>query len=303
VLDRLSNQSIPVRVMDGPAEPYRFHHAKYAVVDDRAIVLTENWKPAGTGGRSSRGWGVVLDAPAVRQGLVRAFEADTRARHTLGWDAYRHNESFEGVTPSETTYGTRFDPQTLTAQRAELLVAPDNAAGEVETLLDNASDSIRVVQVSIDGLNNRLLAASIDAARRGVDVDILLSQAWYTREDNRALAANLTALAEREDLPLSARLAEPNGRFEKIHAKGVVVDGEHVVLGSLNWNDNAFENNREVAVVLTGESVAAYYGKVFRADWRGGIWRLAVGLLLALALGLLLAVGVGRKIEFAGGVR
>jgi cardiolipin synthase len=42
--------------------------------------------------------------------------------------------------------------------------------------------------------------------------------------------------AAADDRPLEVRLADPNGAFEKIHAKGLIVDDDQVVLGSLNWN-------------------------------------------------------------------
>ena len=57
-LNRLSTGGVEVRVLGGPHARFAYHHPKYAVVDDEALVLTENWKPAGTGGHDSRGWGV-----------------------------------------------------------------------------------------------------------------------------------------------------------------------------------------------------------------------------------------------------
>lgn len=50
------------------------------------------------------------------------------------------------------------------------------------------------------------------------------------------MAAWLNRHAEARNLSLEARVADPNGRFEKIHAKGVIVDRETVIVGSLNWN-------------------------------------------------------------------
>ncbi|TQR22553.1 hypothetical protein C9J85_07385 [Haloferax sp. wsp5] len=61
-LDRLAEAGVSVRVMTGPRARYRYHHAKYAVADGQAVVLTENWKPAGSaviiregGGHGRRG--------------------------------------------------------------------------------------------------------------------------------------------------------------------------------------------------------------------------------------------------------
>ena len=297
-LDRLAAANVSVQVVDGPAARYRFHHPKYAVVDEQAVVLTENWKPAGVGGTSSRGWGAVTDSPAVVAGLERTFRADSGWRDARSWGRFRENESFEPAAPTTGRYPSRIDSESVPVERVELLVAPDNAAGRVEGLLGNATESIRVVQVSIGGPEDPLLRESIEAARRGVDVEILLSNTWYTREENRELVESIRATADREELPLSIRLAEAGGRYEKIHAKGVIVDGDTVVLGSLNWNANAYHENREVALVLYGEQAGAYFGDVFERDWRGGITLVPVGLLAVVALALSLAGIVARRISF-----
>lgn len=53
-LDALASAGIDVRVLGGPRARYRFNHAKYAVIDDSALVTTENWNPAGVGAAASR---------------------------------------------------------------------------------------------------------------------------------------------------------------------------------------------------------------------------------------------------------
>jgi len=297
-LDRLVAANVTVTVLGGENGRYRFHHAKYAVVDDQAVVLTENWKPAGTGGASSRGWGAVVDTAAVVDGLVRTFRADSDGRGARPWERFREDATIEPGAPTSGRYPTRIEPRRVNVERTELLVAPDNAASRVGDLLANATDSIRIVQMSIGGRDDRLLRETIAAAERGVDVQILLSSAWYAREDNRQLVADLRKVAGRDGVELSVRLADPGGRYEKIHAKGVIIDGDTVVLGSLNWNDNAYENNREVALVLHGRAVGSYFGEVFERDWRGGITLVPAGSLAAPLIAAMPAALLVRRIEF-----
>jgi cardiolipin synthase len=131
-------------------------------------------------------------------------------------------------------------------------------------------------------------------------VRFLLGSAWYNEMENRRIAERLRTIEDREDLDLAVRLANPRGRFDSIHAKGVVVDGDRVLLGSLNWNNNSARHNREVALVLHGEAVGAYYQSVIRGDWEGGATRLLIGIALAV---LIAAVGAGlvaRRIRFEG---
>ncbi|WP_248299423.1 phospholipase D-like domain-containing protein [Halorhabdus amylolytica] len=302
LLDRLVANGVTVRVVDGPYARFDHHHAKYAVVDDRALVLTENWKPAGTGGTSSRGWGVLLTQRELVADLVATFRADIGWRDAVHWEQFRDGRAFSEGGRTNGSFQRRYRPRTHRATGAALLVAPDNAESGVIERLDGAEESISVVQVGVGGPEQAFVRALKRAADRGVDVRLLLSRAWYAAEDNRAVAEELERWADRADASLSVRLARPRDRFGKIHAKGVVIDGDIVLLGSLNWNDHSARENREVVVVLEGEGPAGYYERVFRGDWRAAIWRLSIGLAAVVLLTVMGATLVGRRIEFDGSV-
>ncbi|WP_254543660.1 phospholipase D-like domain-containing protein [Halomarina pelagica] len=299
-LDRLAAAGIPVHVVDGPRARYAYHHAKYAVADDRALVLTENWKPSGIGGRSSRGWGVVVNDARTAEALAATFRADTGWLDTRPWRAFRRDASFVNATVAAGDYPRRIAPERLRVERVRVLAAPDNAERALRGVVANATRSVDVVQVSLGGPDGPFTGAAVAAARRGVRVRVLLSGAWYVREENAALAERLNALATRENVPLSVRLADPRGRFEKVHAKGVVVDGDLAVVGSLNWNAHAARENREVALVLEGEAVGEYYGRAFEADWRASSTRTRVplGLLGAIAAAAAGVLALARRVEF-----
>ncbi|WP_049893531.1 phospholipase D-like domain-containing protein [Halogranum rubrum] len=299
-LDRLAAAGVEVSVLGGERARYDFHHPKYAVVDDDALVLTENWKPSGTGGRSSRGWGVRVDSAETAGELAAVFRDDATGPDTTPWSQFRLGRSFTPTHPANGSFPTRFDPQSVAVDRVRLVTAPGNAEGAIVGVVDNASEQISVIQPTIGSRHHTYLRATLRAAERGVEVRILLSGAWYVEEDNRRLVEWLNEWAERRDAPLEARVVDPEGRFEKIHAKGVVAD-DRVVVGSVNWNNNSVRENREVAVILDGDEPTAYYREVFDADWKGGggTDRVPLGVVVATALAVLVAVGVARKrIEF-----
>jgi phosphatidylserine/phosphatidylglycerophosphate/cardiolipin synthase-like enzyme len=298
-LDRLSDAGIEVRVVTGPYARYEYHHAKYAVADEQAVVMTENWKPAGTGGNSSRGWGVVTNQSEVVSGLVDTFEADAGWRDAAAWETYRDGRTFQRGGTATTSYPSRFDPATVPVERTELLLTPDNAQGELVAELDAAEESIDVIQPAIGGWDEPLVTALRRAADRGVEVRILLSSAWYVREENQQLVDRFEAWADRTGAPLSARVADPGGRYGNIHAKGAIIDEERVILGSLNWNEQAATVNREVVLVLHGTAVAEYFDRVFEADWAGGQPTLPVGLTAAVLGVVVIGVLAARRIRFA----
>ncbi len=272
-LDRLTAAGVPVKVLAGEYTRYRTHHPKYAVIDDQALVLTENWKPAGTGGHSSRGWGVVLDDQTIADELAAMFWADANWTAAQQWDSYRSTVKPVTAQRANKTYPTRFVTEQYTATEVTITAAPENTGDALLERLENANESIHIQQVRI-APDVELLNATIAAARRGVNVEILLSSAWYVESENRELAARLRETATEEDLPITVALVEPRSRFEKVHAKGVIIDKQYVAVGSLNWNPTAVNDNREITAIINDSAVATHYLAVFRADDRGGRWLL-----------------------------
>ncbi|APX95797.1 phospholipase D-like domain-containing protein [Natronorubrum daqingense] len=300
VLETLEDGDVEVRAIGGEGSRYRFHHPKYAVADDQVLVTSENWAPAGVGGESSRGWGVLLEDETLAADLEAVFDADFEGWDTVPGSEYREDTSFVddegGGEEPPGSYPSEYGPEPTAIEAAELLVAPDNAESRVEELLADADEEILVKQASI-AADASVLEETIDAAHRGVDVQILLDSTWYHEDDNRALADELEEYATSEGLSLEVGLVEETDRFEKIHAKGVVIDREIAIVGSANWNENAFENNREVLLALSGEEIATYYADVFEDDWDGDEdrWALPFELSLTVVAALAIAAIIGRR--------
>ncbi|GAB3423862.1 phospholipase D-like domain-containing protein [Haloparvum alkalitolerans] len=293
-LDRLAAAGVEVRVLDGPRTRFAFHHAKYAVADDRAVVLTENWKPAGTGGAGSRGWGVTLRDRKTADELAALFERDATAVDARPWGRFAANASFHGDGPASGSYPARFDPATFADARIEVLTAPGNAEDRVVARVDAADERVLGVVPRTGGRDQRIVRALGRATDRGVETRLLLSGAWYDREENAALAEHLSA-----DRGVAAGVADGRGRYAKLHAKGLVID-DTAVIGSLNWNDAAAGRNREVLVAVEHPAVADFLAQVIAADASGGTRRLPVALLGGVLVAL---CGAGtlarRRVRFA----
>jgi len=300
LLDRLSSHGgIRVWVYGTSEAPYAYHHAKYAVVDDRTLVATENWKPGGLGGAANRGWGTVVTGADVAAAHASVFDADAQRPAAMPWREYRGRVDPVYGSVDRGSYPSRIESERLHADSVRLLVAPDNAQRGIVDVVDGANESLRVQQVSME--HGPLLSATVDAARRGVAVRLLLSGADYVREDNRELATALNERADREGWDLQVRVADAEG-FDAVHTKGAVVDGRHVVVGSLNWNDHSAQRNREVVLVLSGDAVGDYYADAFDRDWRTDpSRRVPLSLVLAGLAAVVLAAVVGyRRIGFGG---
>lgn len=266
-LDRVRAAGVPVYVLDGDRRRYRYHHPKYAIADDTAIVTSENWKPAGTGGASSRGWGIAIADEDVAADLSRVFETDLEWRDRVSWSRHGETGPVQAGNRTSPLPVDNHPPRTIPIDRAELVVAPADAMERMHDLIRDAEHRIDIQQVRIGDPDFPLLQAAIDAAQRGVHVRIQLDSTWYVADENAAMVAHLESLAAESDYDLDIAKMEPVDRFEKIHNKGMIVDGETVVVGSMNWNNVSALENREVSLIVEGDAVADYYTAVFEDDW------------------------------------
>jgi hypothetical protein len=172
----------------------------------------------------------------------------------------------------------------------ELVLSPDTSLNEnsaVLGIIQRAKKTLYIEQNSIrrrwgklgddpeteGDVPNIALQAVIAAARRGVQVRVLLDSTWYNVQgdedrDNDNVALWLNELAAREQLDVVAKVINLDTTgLQKIHAKGVIGDDAEVFVGSINWTENSFKGNREVGVVVKHPKIAGYYADLFRRDW------------------------------------
>ena len=275
----LQAAGIPVLVMasgNAAHPPYRFNHAKYLVIDrSRVFITSENFKSHGfpEAGRSgNRGWGVVVEDDGLAQYFAAVYTHDV----TGGWCSEPSftggGEEYAWARP----YQAHFPPYRFSDATVVPVLSPDTSH-LIRGMIRKSEKSIDIEQAYItntsDGTFNPYLLETIDAARRGVRVRILLDSYSYNvegPEDNDELVRLLNVLAEREKIPLEARCADLPGRnLIKIHNKGVIVDGRWVLVSSINWNDNSPTFNREAGVIIDHYGVAGYLTRVFEDDWEG----------------------------------
>ena len=278
---KMNSGGIPVFEMAAPEgghAPYRYDHAKYLVIDRRAVLLTsENFKyngfpPAGFNG--NRGWGVYLEDPALAEYFSSVYQTDyggpsvTPIRGSAG--------NFEPVPAGK--HAVEFTPAHFFNATVRPVLSPDTS-GQIMDLVQSARTSIEIEQAYITNETpytlNPYLSAAINASRHGVHVRVLLDSYWYNTEDekdNDEMAALITRIGTTEQIPLEARCADlAAGNLEKIHNKGVIVDGQRVLVSSINWNSNSPNFNREAGVIIDHPGVARYFLYVFEDDWNGTV--------------------------------
>jgi cardiolipin synthase len=276
-LSRCGASVLLMETTDAAHAKYRFDHAKYCIIDDEGVFVTsENFKPTGfpkKGTDGNRGWGAYLEDARVAAYFGEVFAHDTGGGDVIPYDGA---ESVVEELPGR-SYEREFAPLTVANVSVTPVLSPDTSHLVTELMM-SAQSSIDIEQAYIsnwsDNRPNPYLDAAIDAARRGVQVRVLLDSYYYNIEgecDNDEMAAFINDIARREHLPLEARCADLDANtMVKIHNKGVIVDKTRVLVSSINWNENSPCFNREAGVILEQPDIGAYYTAVFEDDWCAG---------------------------------
>ena len=278
---RMNASGIPVLQMAAGKDvhpPYRYDHAKYLVLDQRAVLLTsENFKYSGfppAGSNSNRGWGVYLEDPALAKYFSTVYQTDSTGSSVIPIKG----SAGDPETVPAGKHAVEFTPERFSGATVRPVISPDTSS-QIIDLIQSARTSIEIEQVYITNETpltlNPYLAAAVNASRRGVHVRVLLDSYWYNIEDekdNDEMAALISSIGTTEQIPLEGRCADlAAGNLEKIHNKGVIVDGQRVLVSSINWNSNSPNFNREAGVIIDHTGVAQYFLTVFEDDWNNTV--------------------------------
>ena len=219
-LARLKALGVPAQF----SKPYfDLTHQKSIVADGaRALIMTGNLDR--TYYKKDRDFQVLDADPADAAAIGTAFESD--------WEGKR------SVAPDGT----------------DLIWSPGSEE-EIASVIGSAKHSLLVYNEEMNDVD--IEDALEDAARRGVDVGVLMSMdtGWLS-----AFSA-LTAAG------VHVRTFDAKASTY-VHAKIVLSDGKLAFLGSENFSDGSLDANRELGIVLTEPAVIAGLVSVFISDWK-----------------------------------
>ena len=139
-----------------------------------------------------------------------------------------------------------------------LIVLPDDTAKPILEAVAGAKQSLRVKMFVFS--DPALIAAVIDAHKRGVKTQVMLNPARRSGEaENEATRKAL----ERAGVEVK----DSNPAFDVTHEKSAVIDGETAMVMSLNWETKNLTETRDYAVVTSHKHEVAEVAACFDADW------------------------------------
>jgi len=299
---RLQEAGVQVRMLHGDANGfrrYRYDHAKYAVADGRrCLVMSDNWTNTSvpvTPMTGNRGWGIITESDGLAAHLTGIFEGDWNpaSPDSTAFDADAVLLVEGPPPPPDGAQRALPDPLPCWEIAGPVGIAPcaapEHALLETRGVCGLMRSATRTLDVQQNSLHlywggfgpegslettpSLFLAEVVAAARRGVRVRVLLDGAYIDGNDprdNTHTKAWLAALAAAEQLPLEARILDRGATGMAVHNKGLIVDGEKVLVSSINWSENSPLENRELGLIVESPAAAGYYLQVFERDWAGG---------------------------------
>jgi len=277
-------KNITVVLYDGPL---RYMHAKYIIMDGRsAFITSENlgysgFMPGGEYG--NRGWGAIVDGETVGE-LLEIYNEDIA--DSVPFTCQPGKYVLNKWDPAG-AYSPSFERNIYTDQKVDLIYSPDSL-DELLSLINSARKSIDVEEFyiythwgsptydSVESSPNPLLEALIDKARDGIEVRILLDSSYYNMDEEKSVSnyntiIHVNNISENEKLPLEAAAMDLDFHgLSTLHNKGIIVDGNKVLVSSINWNENSVMNNRETGIIIEGDA-AGYYKGIFEHDWKSAL--------------------------------
>jgi cardiolipin synthase A/B len=203
-------------------------HEKSMVVDGKAaLVATFNLMEKYFS--LTRDYGVITDQPYRVAQITEAFDADWEHRD---WTP----SSYEG-----------------------LLWSNSNSRFEMAQFIDTARHQLDIQHPKyVDAV---ILDRVVAAADRGVKVYVLCGGRHGISEwDVLDTFASLRTLRR-----FGVKVHKQKNL--RVHAKLLIADGDHALLGSMNIDRSAFDMRRELGITVTDQDVLTRLKEVFDSDW------------------------------------
>lgn len=242
---------------------YSYLHNKYAIIDSETVIVTsENWRYSSF--TMNRGWGAVVHSQEYGGYMRSVFNEDSDASYG---DVVPFEELYPAVIPSiirpSIPKDIEFETFPVTIRP---VVGPDRTYRTMMSLISDASDRLYSQQLETDigwMHGNTPLTAMAEAYKRGVDSRLIIDTTFDSPYDSE-MNDGYWIKKHVQDLMV---MTSDESRFDgMMHNKGVIAD-DSVWIGSMNWNDTSFKENREVGVIIQSAVVSDMFASCFLSDW------------------------------------
>lgn len=146
--------------------------------------------------------------------------------------------------------------------RVRPLLTPDNYIGRIRTLIEGAEKSL-YLQLQYIHPSDR--AGDEEFAEL---VRLVGEKTMQSGFDARIIIGHRDARSWIKEMRENWGFDDSKIRVQyRVHNKGIIVDGETVVVGSHNWSGDGTLRNRDASLIIYNSQIAEYYQNIFLGDW------------------------------------
>ncbi len=244
---------------------YDYSHAKFIIIDNKTVLVQScNFAKTGVPKITSYGnreWGIVINDLRVVNEFINIFYSDLIISEPT------YGQFYNSFSPSASSgrYSVNFPAETFnTYMKITPIFSPENSLDAILQLINSATKTLEIQQAYIkldwdtSETVNPLVEAVVAASRRGVSVRVIVEEPT-TSSNNASVNYFLN-----NSIPVAF---SNKSLFEFCHNKGVIVDGEKVLISSINWSYESLTQNREAGVIIESRDIAQFYLEIFNYDW------------------------------------
>lgn len=170
-------------------------------------------------------------------------------------EAPRTVKTYQAFAPKIITRRLTVQP-VLTPDNYPEVVVPFIKSAKKSVLFINQSFDIKEDEDQIPEHYRELLDALLDRQQKIDDVRIIFRSGFGKERDVVRLAVEFGFDKDRIKF------------YGTCHTKGIVVDGNRVLLGSQNWTGAGTKPNRDASLLIDDEEAAQYFTEIFEFDWK-----------------------------------
>ena len=255
-------------------EPYLYLHSKVAVRDSSSVWMSSgNWKSSSVPAPGVRGnveWSIIIDNSEVAQMVDQQFSLDIHWSELMSLGDY---DSYIFYPPN-TIGGGGVQSVIQATVSGEVLTCPENCVTKITEFIRSADSEVLLSLQTLDvdwsygwGDENPIITALHDVATEGVGVHLIINGAYLDDDDQEVVDLFNEVWNGTEGLDASAIVMSEDDDVSKLHNKGIIVDGESVLVSSINMGSSAMNRNREMGIIIHSATVTQFYLDAWHVDW------------------------------------
>lgn len=229
------SELIPDNVCDSvSSEARNTMHNKFYIFDKKIVITgSANLSHTDMSGYNSNSI-IVIESPEIAKIYTQEFEQM--------YSGVFHNSKRAGIHKDTKSIKVFFSPQDKTISNGIL------------PLIQNAKKYIYIPSFVIT--EKRITNELVKAKQRGVDVRLILD----------ALNAS-TQHSKHKELRSAGVLVKAENYAGKMHSKTMIIDDEHLVIGSMNFSKSGENRNDENVIIISDSGAAKFYKEFFIYQW------------------------------------